>query len=470
MPWQFRVVDGANQGEIFALPEGVSPIGTNRRHAEIVLNDLYVARIHAEVDVDGDRVVVTDSGNSPAGTLVNGQRIRQQEIRHGDIVRVGNSHLRLEDVAIAASESPRSEDDDVPAYDIEVMEDGDTPAAATAGATAPSAGAAVSAAAPGPATAAAVEDIVEVEVIDEPDEPPKPEIHPLPGERLKELVGHPLAHFQVEEVIAMGKCSVVFQARDLKSDRLVALKVLATDFPKGEAEMKRYVPVWKAVLPLRHPNLVTLYGVGKTGPFCWLSYELVEHAPLPEIIDRVSRKDKIDWHRPFRIATQIARALDYSHKHKIVHRNITAGHILWNSGEKVAKLADLGLAMALEGSNLVQITLRDRLQADLPYYPPEQTEPSNQVDGLCDIYSLGVVVYALMTGRFPFVGNSQAELIRNIRDAKPVRPSKLQPSIPKKFDAIIMKMLAKKRDERYPTAEALLHDLHIVAEEEDALV
>jgi serine/threonine protein kinase len=430
MPWQFRIIEGADQGRLEGMPaNGVVTIGSSKRHAEIHLNDLYVARVHGEVEIDGPRVVLT-AHDSPQGTLVNGQAVRQQELHHGDIVRMGNSHLRLEDCDIAAKENPPPPEEDVPEVDIEVLEEG-------------------------------VE--TEVDLIDEE----AGKASPLPGERLKELVGHPLAHYQIEEVIGTGLCSYVFRARDQKKDQLVALKVLATDFPHNDDEMKHYVQVWKAVLPLQHPNLVTLYALGKTGPFCWLAYELVHCEPLPEVIERLSKKERIKWLRGFRVALQIGRALKLAHAKGVVHGNITARHILWNPDDKVAKLADLGLTTALEGSNLRKITLRRRVEADMPYYSPEHIEPGSVIDGSCDIYSLGVVVYALLTGRFPFVGESQADTIRRIRDGVVKRAIRLQPDIPKRLDTIVHKMLAGHKEDRYQRADDLVADLEVVGDEED---
>jgi Protein kinase domain/Inner membrane component of T3SS, cytoplasmic domain len=448
MPWQFHVVDGADQGRIFALPElGIYPIGSSKKHAEVVLHDLYVARIHAEVEIEGDRIVITDH-DSPGGTLVNGQKVHQQQIKHGDVVRMGNSHLRLENVELAAKEAPPPEED-VPVYDIEVLDEEQAAAAAAAGAK--------------PTEAAPTDGADEVVVV-------PTEAHALPTSRLKELTGHSLAHFQIEDAIGTGPTSMLFQAQDLKKGQTVALKVLATDFPHSDAEMQRFVQVWKAVLPLRHPNLVPLYGVGKTGPYCWLAMELVECTPLPDVIDRLSGIDRIDWRRGYRVAVQIGRALSFAHEHGIAHGNITARHVLWRTSDKTAKLADLGLATALSGANLKKITLREKLAADLMYFSPEQTEPENFVDGVCDIYGLGVVVFALLTGHYPFVADTQAELIRAIRESKPTRPTQMQPDIPRRLERIVLKMLAKRQEDRYQTAEALLEDLQVVGEEEDAVV
>lgn len=485
MPWQFRVIEGADQGKLEGLPDvGVTTIGSSRRHAEMHLNDLYVARVHGEVETNGPRIVLT-AHDSPSGTLVNGVKVEhQQELKHGDVVRMGNSHFRVEDCDLAAKEAPPPEED-VPDLDIEVVEEGgqeeeividpvDEGAEEIVDAMAVDA--ATLDAMPADETAdaqAAEEEIIDATAVDLDEiKPPAAaaKAQPLPGERLKELVGHNLAHFQVDDVLHMGRSGVVFQARDMKKDQLVALKVLAPDFPQGEAEMKRYVAVWKEVMSLRHPNLVSLYGVGKSGPFCWLSTELVECTPLPEIIERLAEKDRIDWGRGYRVAVQIGRALRFAHERGMVHGNITAAHVLWRKSDKVAKLADLGLAAALEGTNLKKITIRDKIRSDLVFYAPEQTEPDRFVEAACDIYSLGVVVYALLTGRYPYVGDSQAETIRKIRDGQLTRPIKLQPDIPKRLDAIVAKMLARSADDRYQAANAMLADLQVVGEEQNAVV
>jgi hypothetical protein len=454
VPWQFHIIDGADQGRTFGLPEaGINTVGSSRKHADIHLNDLYVARIHAEVEVEGERVTLT-AHDSPAGTLVNGQKIQKQEIRHGDVVRMGNSHLRLEDVALAAVETPEAEVDDLPVFEIEVLPEEDpAPAAQVEGRPAAAA-----------VTPNATNGVAREEAA------PALEEHGLPVDHLPDLAGQTLAHFQVEKVIGTGQSGVVFLAHDLKTHQAVALKVLASDFPNNDGEMQRFVQVWKAVLPLRHPNLVSLYGVGRASPFCWLAMELVENASLPEMIERLRRLHTIHWHDAYRVALQIGAALAFAHQHHVVHRNVTARNILWRTSDKVAKLADLGLEAALHDSALSRITLRDKLQAELVYLSPEQTRPGCFVDGVCDIYSLGVVIYAMLTGHYPFTGSSQADIVRKIRESEPARPTSLQPDIPKRLENIVLRMLAKSHEDRYQTAEALVSDLERVGREEGLTV
>src|SRR5205814_835380 len=140
------------------------------------------------------------------------------ELHPGDVLRVGNSHLRLEAAHAAVPEPP-------------------------------------------------------------PSPPPPKELGPaphLPADRLAELAGHSLGHFQLKVLLGNGHSGVVFQAQDLKANHLVALKVLAPPFPANDQELQHFARVLKPTLPLRHPNLISLYGVGKSGPYCWIAREYIE--------------------------------------------------------------------------------------------------------------------------------------------------------------------------------------------------
>ncbi|MCI0378185.1 MAG: protein kinase [Gemmataceae bacterium] len=444
MPWQFRITGGADEGRVYALnTTGVTTIGSSRRHADIPLNDIYVARVHCEVEVSEERVLLT-AHETPNGTLVNSQKARQQEIRNGDVLRLGNSEMCLEKVEVM--ETAEEVVEDVPEVEVDVLAEDDAPADT------------------------AVTDVEEaIELADEAVEETVEEALPA-SHRPEELTGQSYAHFQVEAVVARGQCGVVFRARNKKTNDAVALKVFAADFPKTEAEMQRFVQTWKSVLPLRHPNLVSLTSAGRTEPFCWLAYEFVEHVPIADIIERSRKSAQIDWRRGFRVAEHVGKALAFAHEHDWTHRNITARHILWRSSDKVVKLADLGLAAALHGSDLRKITMRDKVNAELVYLTPQQTETGRFTNGACDIYSLGVVVYALLTGRFPFGGDTQAEIVRHIRETQPVRPTKLQPAIPQRLESTVLRMLAKNKEERYATPKELLTDLQAVAASESAAV
>src|SRR5262249_10230011 len=157
------------------------------------------------------------------------------------------------------------------------------------------------------------------------------------------------------------------------------------------------------------------------------------------------------------------RALEFTHQNRLVHGNLTPANVLVQAADGQARLNDLFLLKALEGSRLQQATLENKLLAELPYLSPEHIDPDATADDLSDLYSLGVVVYALLTGRPPFAAAAPEETLGQIRTALPEKPRHLQRSIPDAFQAIVLKLLAKRPEERYPTPAALLADLEQVA-------
>lgn len=409
MAWRFHVIDGADTGRFFPLPEkGTVLIGNSRKHADIHLNDLYVARVHCQVDVAEGKIVVAQI-DTAHDTMLNGQKIRQHGMKAEDVLRVGNSHLRLEEC-----EAP-------------------------------------------PPTS----------------EPGKSGVHAgrLPqvsGDQLEDLAEHTLAHYQLERVIGRGNFGVVFHAQDVKNNRVVALKVLSPEFPKNDAEMQNFVRVFKAVLPLRHPQLVTVYGAGKTGPYTWIAREFVEGESLALSIVRLKEARRIDWTVALQVGLDIGHALEFIHGHHLMHGNITPENILFDIDAERAKLADLQFTKALEGSTLFEATLEKKVAAEAAYLAPEQTIPGAFVDNLCDIYGLGAVTYALLTGQPPFIGDGPEDVLAQVREAPPDRPRKYQKSIPAEMERIVMKMLAKRQEERYATPAELLADLQpLVPEEEE---
>jgi serine/threonine-protein kinase len=218
----------------------------------------------------------------------------------------------------------------------------------------------------------------------------------------------------------------------------------------------------KTVLPLRHPNLVTLYGAGKTGPFCWVAMEYVDGESMTAVIQRIGVAGMLDWKHGYRVAVQIARALEYAHGESVIHRNVTPTNILWRHSDKAAKLGDLMLAKALEGTLAQQITRPGELLGDVAYMAPERTRGTADVDGRADLYGLGATVYALIAGRPPFTAGSLPELISKIRTAEPDKPKKYQMAIPDLFQGTVMKLLGKRPEERFQKASDLLADLERV--------
>jgi hypothetical protein len=407
---RLKVIDGADQGHSFLIANsGVITVGSSSKHADVCLHDLYVARVHCQLEVEDDHLLVT-SCEASRPTYINGQPVQQHALVPGDVLRVGNSYLRLELEVADSTASARS--------------------------------------APGMPAA-----------MHAPAKMPR-----LPLNRLSELVGMTLGHFELEKALGTGHHGVVFRARDLKTEQDVALKVFAPDFPANDAEMQQFIQAMRGALPLRHASLVTIHGAGKSGPYCWLSRELVSGVSLAQMIHPSGKtREGIDWRLALRVAVHVAQALDAVHRQRLSHRNVTPNNILVEGKEGQVKLNDLMLGTAFEGTVLGESVRESKFLAELPYLAPEQIEPDAFVDDLCDLYSLGVAVYALMTGRLPFRGKTPEDTLQQIRESIPTKPKKLERSIPTQFQEVVLKMLAKRQEDRYATPTELLADLDEIA-------
>lgn len=283
----------------------------------------------------------------------------------------------------------------------------------------------------------------------------KPARHP---EELRRLSNTHLSHFEIGDVVAVGNSGVVFRAHDSKEEREVALKVYLPQFAESEEDLQRFIRAVKTMLPLRHPNLVTLLGGGKTGAYCWMSMEFVEGHSLTETIARIGKGGKLDWRPALRVALDIGRGLFYLHDAQIIHRSLTPDNIL-HSKLGVAKLGSLILAKALSGALAKDVTTGGELLGDVRYLAPEQAGGGGAVDGRADIYSLGTLVYALLTGKPPFEGKSPLQTATWILKREPTPPREVDPHIPKPLERTVLRMLAKRPEERYQSAGELLAEL-----------
>src|SRR5262249_11433508 len=154
---------------------------------------------------------------------------------------------------------------------------------------------------------------------------------------------------------------------------------------------------------------------GRTGPYCWMAMEYVDGESLTQVIQRIGVAGMLDWQVAHRVGVHIARGLQYAHDQSVIHRNVMPANILLRHSDKVAKLGDLMLAQALEGTLAQQITKPGELIGDIAYMAPERTRGTADIDGRSDLYGLGATLYALLTGRPPFTADSAPELITKIR-------------------------------------------------------
>ena len=275
---------------------------------------------------------------------------------------------------------------------------------------------------------------------------------------LSKLVGESLAHYDISMEIGKGASGVVFHATDTKDNKPVALKVLQPEFAQDEESVQRFVRAVKTMLPMQHPNLIRLYSAGKTKGFCWVAMEYIAGENMTDVIKRISVAGMLDWRHAFRVGVHIGRALEYCHSKQIIHRNVTPTNILLETTTKDVKLGDLMLAKAFEGVLAKQITRPGEIIGDVAYMSPERTRDTEELDGRSDLYGLGAVLYALLTGRPPFEG-TLVERIAKIRKVEPEKPKKFQMSIPDRFQDVVMKLLAKRPEDRYQTATEMLKQL-----------
>ena len=394
---QLVVTGGPDQGKVFSITDGKTLVIGRGQSSNSQLTDPHVSRVHCEAEVDGGTVLLIDCG-SAGGTLVNSKPIERQELQPGDVIRIGQTQL---------------------SYQLEGVQEQST---------------------------------LVTPDLSKPKPPPK-------GKPLKELIGESFSHYRLDKVLAKGLTGLVFLGHDTKKERSVAVKVLGPEFSGDEENMQRFVRAMKTMLPVRHENIVSIYAAGKNGPFCWVAMEYVDGEHLAEVIHRIGAAGQLDWRNAFYVALHIARALDAAYEHKIIHRNITPRNILLRTEDKVAKLGDLMLAKALEGSLAKQITQPGQLVGEVAYMSPERTRSLSEVDGRSDIYGLGATVYALLTGRPPFEGDSLPEMINTIRNTAPVKPKEYQLSIPDLFQDVVLRMLEKRPDDRHQTPRELIKEL-----------
>jgi serine/threonine protein kinase len=289
--------------------------------------------------------------------------------------------------------------------------------------------------------------------------PPAPEPEEAPEiQELRKLRGTTLAHFEIGEALGAGTTGVVFRANDVKEGREVALKVYQPAFAKSDEDLQRFIRAVKTMLPMRHQNVVTLYGGGKAGPHCWMAMEYVAGETLEETIGRIGKGGKLDWRPALRMALDVSRGLFYIHGADIIHRSLAPSKVLF-SRLGVSKLAGLVRAKALSGELARGVTTAGSLLSDVRFLSPEQVTGAAAVDARSDIYSLGALVYALLTGRPPFDEGSTIQTAAAIVGAEPVPPRETDPNIPAALEHAVLHMLAKKPEDRYQSAAELLAEL-----------
>ena len=256
--------------------------------------------------------------------------------------------------------------------------------------------------------------------------------------------------YEIQEVIGSGGMSVVYKAMCHKLHRYVAVKILRDEMVE-DAELKnRFQAEAHAVAMLSQPNIVSVYDVGHSGDTEYIVMELIEGVTLKQ---RLAERGVFSAQEALSYATQIAKALQHAHAHGIVHRDIKPQNIMVLRDGSV-KVADFGIACLANSAN----TLTQEALGSVHYMSPEQAR-GDRTDARSDIYSAGVVLYEMLTGRLPFEGDNAVSVAIQHLSSVPLSPREINPDVPEALELICMKAMASDLEKRYASADEMLADL-----------
>lgn len=258
--------------------------------------------------------------------------------------------------------------------------------------------------------------------------------------------------YEIIEKIGSGGMATVYKAKCHVLNRYVAIKILRDEFTTDEEFIKRFEVEAQSAASITHPNIVSVYDVGADGNLYYIVMELIKGKTLKEII--VEEKGPLPWKWSVNIAGQIASALETAHKNHIIHRDIKPHNIIITE-DGVAKVTDFGIAKAVSNST---ITAFGTTIGSVHYFSPEHAR-GGYTDEKSDLYSLGVVMYEMLTGKVPFDADTPVSVALKHMQEEAVPPIEVNPNVPVAVNDIIMKALRKDTNLRYQNATAMLMDL-----------
>ncbi|HBW38433.1 Stk1 family PASTA domain-containing Ser/Thr kinase [Desulfosporosinus sp. BICA1-9] len=258
--------------------------------------------------------------------------------------------------------------------------------------------------------------------------------------------------YEVLERIGAGGMAIVYKAKDVLLNRVVTIKVLREQFVTDEDFIRRFRREAQSAASLSHPNIVSIYDVGKDGDTEYIVMEYVEGRNLKEIIREYA---PLSTDQSINLARQITGAIQNAHEHHIIHRDIKPHNILVTA-DGHTKVTDFGIARAVSSAT---VTHTGDIVGSVHYLSPEQAK-GIQSNEQSDIYSLGIVLYELLTGKVPYDGETPIAIALKHLQQLPVPPSKLNPRIGREFEAVIMRAISKSPEQRYLAAKDLLEDLN----------
>ena len=263
-----------------------------------------------------------------------------------------------------------------------------------------------------------------------------------------------LGPYDLGEPLGRGGMGTVYAGRNRDTGKQVAVKVLAPGFASDHGFRERFEAEIRSLEQLRHPNIVQLYGYGEEDGSLYFAMELVDG---PSLQQELAENRRFNWREVVRIAIEICSALKHAHDHGIVHRDLKPANLLLTSDNRV-KLTDFGIAKLFGNT---QITVSGGILGTADFMAPEQAEGIGAT-AKSDLYSLGSVMYCLLSGHPPFRGKSMAEVIHKVRHNEPIPIRRVAEDTPEELEQVLGQLLSKSPDERIPTARALSNRLKAI--------
>lgn len=268
--------------------------------------------------------------------------------------------------------------------------------------------------------------------------------------------------YEIQELIGVGGMATVYRAIDTKNKRDVAIKILKDEFLKNSEFIRRFKNESKAISVLSHPNIVKVYDVSFGDVIKYIVMEYIDGITLKEYLEQ--QNNKIEWKMAVYFTAQILKAMQHAHENGIIHRDVKPQNIMLLQDGTI-KVTDFGIARF---SNTETKTMTDKAIGSVHYIAPEQAR-GDRTDGKSDVYSIGVMLYEMLTGKLPFEADSAVSVAIKQLQEDPKPPREINPDIPKGLEEITLKAMRKEPTQRYTTAESMLRDLQRVNKKPDTV-
>ena len=260
-----------------------------------------------------------------------------------------------------------------------------------------------------------------------------------------DLIGAQFDEYQLESLLGEGGMARVYRGRDVNLQRYAAIKVIAPTLRQDQDYLVRFEREARAIARLEHPHIVRLYRYGEANGLLYMAMQFIEGLNLGAVLHGYRQDGEyIEYTEAARLIREIGAALDYVHSQGIIHRNVKSSNIMLDRAGQ-AHLTDFGLAL------LTQIGTRGEVFGSPHYMSPEQAISSAKAVPQSDLYSLGVIAWEMFTGQLPFDAEGPLEIAMQHMTQEPPRPRNLRPELPARLDVVLLKALAKKPADRYPS-------------------